>query len=273
MILDINRRKRVGLALGGGVARGLAHVGVLNVLDRAGIPIDCVSGASAGSIMGAVYCAGWSMERIRQEAQKIRWHHLASPTWPLRGLVSFHKLERWIVGKLGDLTFADLKIPFAAVATDLQTFEPVVLRQGRLASAVRASCSFPGFVTPIEIEGRLLCDGFVTDIVPVSAVRAMGADYVIGVDILAPAIRKRWGALGYFVAGVEIMAQKAGQGVVQADCTISPDLAGVNYLSFDYKRLVALGERAAEAQLPIIQASLTHMEMPPADHGSRIADH
>jgi NTE family protein len=255
--MDADGRKRVGLALGGGVGRGLAHIGVLNVLERAGISIDCVSGTSAGSIMGAVYCAGLGLERIRQEAQRLRWHHIASPAWPSRGLVSFHKLERWLVGKLGDLTFADLKIPFAAVATDLQTFEPVVLCKGRLAPAVRASCSFPGFVTPTEIDGRLLGDGFVTDSVPVSAVRALGAEYVIGVDILAPAIRKCWGALGYLVGGVEIMAQKAGQGVLQADCTISPDLAGVNYLSLDYHKLVALGERAAEAKLPIIQAALS----------------
>ena len=88
------------------------------------------------------------------------------------------------------------------------------------------------------------------------AVRALGAEYVIGVDILTPAIRSRWGALGYLVAGVEIMAQKAGQGVALADCTITPDLAGVNYLSLNYNKLVALGECAAEAKLPVIQAAL-----------------
>lgn len=252
-----NGRIRIGLALGGGVARGLAHIGVLSVLDRAGIPIDCVAGTSAGALMGAAYCAGWSLERIREEAARLHWHHLASLVWPARGLVSFDKLERWLIGKAGDLTFADLKIPFAAVATDLRTFEPVILRAGRLAPAVRASCSFPGIVTPIELDGRLLCDGFVTNSVPVSAVRAMGADYVIGVDISAPAIRPRWGALGYAVAGVEIMAQKAGQGYQTADCLISPDLAGVSYLRLDCKKLIALGERAAEEKLPIIQAALT----------------
>ena len=130
-----NGRKRVGLALGGGVGRGLAHIGVLLVLERAGIPIDCVSGTSAGSIMGAVYCAGWSLDRIREEARRIRWRQLASPVWPSRGLVSFDKLERWLVAKLGDLSFADLKIPYAAAATDLKTFEPVTLREGRLAPA------------------------------------------------------------------------------------------------------------------------------------------
>jgi NTE family protein len=251
-----NGRKRVGLALGGGVGRGLAHIGVLSVLERAGIPIDCVSGTSAGSIMGAVYCAGWSLGRIREEAARIRWCQLASPVWPSRGLVSFDKLERWLVGKLGDITFADLKIPYAAAATDLRTFEPVVLRGGRLAPAVRASCSFPGLVTPIELDGRLLCDGFISNSVPVSAVRAMGADYVIGVDILTPAIRSHLGALGYVVVGIEIMAQKAGQGCQTADCLISPDLAGVSYLRLDYKKLMAVGERAAERMLPVILAAL-----------------
>jgi NTE family protein len=167
------------------------------------------------------------------KAQAIRWRQLASPVWPSCGLVSFDKLERWLIAKLGDITFADLKIPYAAVATDLRTYEPVALRAGRLAPAVRASCSFPGLVTPVELNGRLLCDGFVSNNVPVSAVRARGA-------------------LGYAIAGVEIMAQKAGQGYHTADCLISPDLAGVSYLRLDYHRLVALGERAAEEKLPTI---------------------
>ena len=257
--MSLEGRKRIGLALGGGVARGLAHIGVLSVLERAGIPIDCVSGTSAGSIMGAVYCAGWSLERIRQEAARIRWHQLASPVWPSRGLVSFDKLERWLVGHLGDIMFADLEIPFAAATTDLKTFEPVTLHEGRLAPAVRASCSFPGLVTPIELDGRLLCDGFVSNSVPVSAARALGADYVIGVDILAPAVRPRWGALGYAVAGFEIMAQKAGQGYQTADCLISPDLTGVSYLHLDYQKLVTLGERAAKEKLPAIQLALAQL--------------
>jgi len=168
-------------------------------------------------------------------------------------------LERWLVDRLGDITFEELKIPYAAVATDLRTFEPVVLRHGRLAPAVRASCSFPGIITPVEIEGRLLGDGFVTDSVPVSAARAMGADYVIGVDILAPAIRTGWGALGYAIAGVEIMAQRAGRGYYQADCLISPNLAGVSYLRLDFEKLVALGEKAAEERLPAIQTALEAM--------------
>jgi len=234
----------------------LALIGVLSGLGRAGIPIDCVSGTSAGSIVGAAYCAGWSLDRIREEARRICWRQLAGPVWPSRGLVSFDKLERWLVAKLGDISFADLKIPYAAAATDLKTFEPVTLQEGRLAPAVRASCSFPGIVTPIELDGRLLCDGFVSNSVPVSAVRAMGADYVIGVDILAPAIRSRWGALGYFVVGYEIMAQKAGQGYQTADCLISPDLAGISYLRLDYQKLTALGERAAEKKLPAILAGV-----------------
>ncbi len=263
--MDTCGRKRIGLALGGGVARGLIHIGVLSVLERAGIPIDCVAGTSAGSLVGAAYCAGLGLERIRAEAARLRWHHLASLAWPSQGLFSFEKLERWMINQVGDITFADLKIPFAAMATDLRTFEPVVLCKGRLAPALRASCSFPGLVTPIEIDGRLLCDGFVTNSVPVSAVRAMGADYVIGVDILAPAVRSRLGALGYGMAGIEIMAQGAGQGRLQADCLIAPDLAGVSYLRLDYKKLLALGERAAEEKLPVIEAALAspQKETPP----------
>jgi NTE family protein len=142
-------RKRVGLALGGGSARGLGHVGVLDILEREGVPIDCIAGASAGSLVGAIYAAGIRGQRLAELARQMRWRNTARPTWPRTGLVSFAPLESYLVNLIGDRTFADLDIPFAAVATDLATGEQVVLREGRVASAVRASCSVPGIVAPI----------------------------------------------------------------------------------------------------------------------------
>jgi NTE family protein len=253
-----NKRKRIGLALGGGVARGMAHIGVLTVLEREGIPIDFIAGTSAGSLIGALYCAGRSAAEIKAHTIKLNWLTFASPVWPSRGLVSFERLERWLVNELGDITFADLKIPFAAVAADLDTGFPVRLSSGRLAPAVRASCSVPGFVTPLEIDGRLLGDGSLADTVPVDILREMGADYVIGVDIFTSSIRPRWGPFGMGFTAMEILVQRAGGGIDTADCLISPRLGGETYLRFSKReRLFKLGEEAAEEKLPFILQALS----------------
>jgi NTE family protein len=255
----VNGRKRIGLALGGGVVRGAAHIGVLSVLERAGIPIDCVAGASAGALMGAAYCSGVGLPKIKEMALRMRWRDVISLTWPSQGLVSFDKLERWMVAAVGDLEFADLKLPFAAVATDLESGQPVILREGRVAPAVRASSSVPGLVKPARLNGRLLGDGNVTDNVPVQAARALGADYIIGVDIFTPALRLRWGPLGYAFAALEILLHHAGGGLEAADCLIVPKLAGFSYVRFSRSaELMALGERAAEEKLAIIQNAISN---------------
>jgi NTE family protein len=252
-----NKRRRVGLALGGGVARGLAHIGVLSVLDEAGISIDFVAGTSAGSLIGATFCAGLSIDRIKEIAMQVRWRHIARPVWPVRGFVSFERMAHWLVVALGDLDFADLKIPFAAVATDLDTGRPVKLHQGRLAPAVQASCSVPGFVQPVEIGGRLLGDGSLANSVPVSILREMGADFVIGVDIFTSSIRPRWGPFGMGFTALEILVQRAGGGIDDADCLIVPKLGGESYLRFSRKeKFYQLGRDAAHEKLDSLRAAL-----------------
>jgi NTE family protein len=199
---NIEKRKRIGLALGGGVVRGMAHLGVLAVLEQEGIPINFIAGTSAGSIVGALFAAGLSIAKIKDFGMNVHWWNFARPVGPARGWVSFDPLERWLVRELGDLTFGDLKTPFAAVAVDLNTGEPVVLDQGRLAPAVRASCSVPGFVTPLELDDMLLGDGSLADTVPVDVLHSMGVDYTIGVDIFTlvdpPSLGSDWNGLhGY----------------------------------------------------------------------------
>ena len=130
MMYSKNGRIRVGLALSGGVARGPVHVGVLSVLEREGIPVDFVAGVSAGSVVGAAYCAGLPMPDMRELAANLGWRNVASPTWPRYGLLSFNKMERLIVDLLGDLDIRDLAIPYATVVTDLDRGEQVVLREG-----------------------------------------------------------------------------------------------------------------------------------------------
>ncbi|RMG91916.1 MAG: hypothetical protein D6706_17655 [Chloroflexi bacterium] len=251
---------QIGLALGGGVARGPAHVGVLSVLEEAGIPIHCVAGTSAGSIVGAAYCAGLTVSQMQELAQNTGWRDVARLAWPKRGFVSFAKMEPWLEGWLGKLDIRDLAIPFAAVVTDLESGEPVVLRAGRLATAVRASCSVPGVVTPVRINGRLYCDGGVSDNLPVSAVRELGADYVIGVDLFAPSGRLRWGPFGLGATALELLVRHAGGGVRQADCLIVPDISEFSYFRFSQSRqFIELGAQAARQALPKILADLKRL--------------
>ncbi|MCB9420841.1 MAG: patatin-like phospholipase family protein [Ardenticatenaceae bacterium] len=250
-------RKKIGLALGGGVARGPAHIGVLSVLEEAHIPIHCVSGTSAGSVIGAVYCAGLELTQMRHLARQMTWQQIANPIWPHQGLVSFKRMEPWIESYLGPLNLEDLPVPMAAVATDVYTGDPVILREGRLATAVRASSSVPGVVEPVEINGRLLCDGGISANVPVEAARQLGADYVIGVDLFAPEYDERGGPLGVGFSAIETLIRNSGGGVKEADCLIVPAIDDHSYLRFAQGDVyIALGEAAARQKLPQILADL-----------------
>lgn len=248
---------RVGLALGGGVVRGLAHIGVLSVLLQAGVTVDYVSGSSVGSLVGALLAAGIPLSEIISLSQRLRWYHFLSPDWPWRGLLSIARMESWLVKMLGDLTFADLELPLAVVTTDLENGEPYAIQEGRLAPAVRASCSVPGFISPVKLNGRILGDGSLVDTIPVNVLREMGADYVIGVDIMRTKLHRAWGFLGYGYSALETLVRHAGGGLAQADCLISPDLGGSSYLNFSRgPDLIARGERAARELSPQICSAL-----------------
>jgi NTE family protein len=249
--------RRLGLALGGGVARGPAHLGVLQALHAAQVPIACVAGSSAGAIAGAFYCAGRSLPAVEAALAQISWLRLARPVWPRRGLVSFRRLEAWLTGMVGNMRFADLPVPLAVVATDMETGEAVTLREGPVARAVHASCAVPGLVEPVGWEGRWLCDGGIANNVPVNAARALGAEVVVGVDLFRPQVRRGWGALGYGAVAIEHMVRRSGGGLDSADILISPELGGMGYFSFrQSQRVVALGAQAAEAALGAIRAAL-----------------
>jgi NTE family protein len=246
-------RKKIGISLGGGAVRGWAHLGVLSELLKAGLTFDFVAGSSVGSLIGAIYCTGMDFDRILEEASRISWWHIARPVWPSQGFVSFKPLERWLVDKLGDITFSELAIPFSAIATDLTTGKSIPLSRGRLAPAVCASCAIPGLVVPVAVDGHLLCDGCVSDTFPVGVLRAMGADYVIAVDILMPSLRPRWGAIGMGLNALEILVQNAGGGIDEADCLIAPNVAGDTYVRFSRRQYLFLqGQQAAREKIPTI---------------------
>lgn len=253
----MENRKRIGLALSGGVTRGPAHLGVLSVLKREGVPIDCVAGVSAGAIAGALYCAGVDPGQAQATLQDFSWRKLARPVWPVRGWVSFEKLERWLIKMIGDIRFDELLCPLAVVATDLVTGEPVTVRAGKVARAVHASCAVPGFAVPVELSGRMLGDGGSSENLPARAARALGADYVIGVDLFPPRRKLGQGPWGLGRAALENLVRRSSGGLEAADCLIVPDIAELSYLRFGRALdLVALGARATEVQLPRIWAAL-----------------
>ena len=250
---------RVGLALSGGAVRGLAHIGVLQVLTEAGIPVDCIAGCSAGSILGSLFCAGFSLDKILSLAPYITWRRIASLANSSQGLLTFEKLERLLIMLLGDIEFRDLKKPFAVVAMDVVTGDRLIIREGRLAPVVRASCSIPGLVTPVEVDGRLLADGGVVDNLPVDGALALGADFVIGVDVFEPYYLRERGPLGKGLTAIETMVRNSGGGVRRADFLISPKTAGRTYVSFSqYEQLILLGRQAALEGLPVLKRLLSH---------------
>jgi NTE family protein len=173
----------IGLALGGGFARGLAHLGVLQVLEQNHIPISCIAGTSVGSILGAAYASGAPLARIIATCRTLRFRDFARWRVSRLGLASNQRLGDLIERVFESRQFEDLKIPMAAVATDLNSGEPVVLTHGNLVDAIRASCAFPGLFEPVEIGTRCLADGGLVAPVPTRAARDLGAEFVLGVSV------------------------------------------------------------------------------------------
>ncbi len=176
-------KKRTALVLGGGAARGIAHIGVLKVLKRSKIPIDMVVGTSIGSIAGAVYALGASLKAFEEIALATSWKDLADFALSKTGFLEGRNLERIIERTIEYKEFKDIKVPLAVVATDIENGEEVVITSGNLARSIRASCSIPGIFIPARIDNRLLVDGGLRSTVPTEVARGMGADFIIAVDV------------------------------------------------------------------------------------------
>ena len=228
-------RVRVGLALSGGAARGIAHVGVLRALVENGISIDAIAGASAGALIGGCYAAGLSVERLGQMAGTFRWRHTQRPSFSRLGLQSNARMEKFLRANLPVTRFEDLKIPFAAMVTDLRKGELIVLRDhGDLPFAIRASCCIPFFMAPIEDDkGRLLIDGGIVQNLPVSQARDLGADIVIAVDVNFDGIKffdrphTALGVLAYtFIAVERIVSNQERR---NADLLIVPKVGHIRW--------------------------------------------
>ncbi|HET7833242.1 MAG TPA: patatin-like phospholipase family protein [Gallionella sp.] len=181
----LRQARKIGLALGSGSARGLAHIGVLRALRDAGIEVNLIAGTSMGAFVGAIAAAG-KLEGLAAEFLGMDWKGIAAlldPVFPKSGLIDGQKIAEFVRARVPITSIEQLPIPFSAVATDLMSGEEVVIATGDLIEAVRASISVPGIFTPVRINGRILIDGGLVNPVPVSVARAMGADLVIAVDL------------------------------------------------------------------------------------------
>ncbi len=178
-------RPTIGIALSGGAARGLAHVGVVRAFQEHKIPVDYVAGTSAGSIVGGALASGMSIDEIEALGRGLRWRDIGRVTMSRLGIQSNERLEHFVRQRLPKSRFEELPIPFAAVATDLKTGGAVVMRdRGDVAFAIRASCAIPGWYVPVvDDQGRQLVDGGLVAVIPATVVRSLGAEIVIAVDV------------------------------------------------------------------------------------------
>jgi NTE family protein len=273
---------KIGLALGGGGARGLAHIGVLKVLQREQIPISVITGTSMGGIVGAMHAVGMSPEQMEAEATKRGEIGQMFKLIDLRlvgsGLLGGKRIKKMLIEMLGaETTFADLRLPFAVISTDYNSGREVVLKDGNVADAVRATMSVPGVFEPVEIGGYKLLDGGVLDNVPVGVARDLGAEKVIAVDVLPnfrlnqpgqdpivpplktrkvpKAYRQLWHVELVMIAALTEfrLRESAPDVIIRPDLPVDMDLL----LSFDRpQEAIECGVQAAAAALPQIRALL-----------------
>ncbi len=252
--------KRVGLVLGAGSSRGFAHIGVLQALDEAQIPVSIIAGSSAGSLIGAFYAAGFTPWQMQDIALKVRDIDVADlSTGNKRGLMAGQALQRLVNGQLNQMPIERMPKRFAAVCTDLATGERVPLVSGDTGAAVAASCAIPGVFIPATHHGRELVDGGLTSPLPVAVARQMGADFVIAVDVGSkPSDNKRTGLYEIVLQSFEIMGRSLAQlEAKSADLVIQPDTG--RYSSTDFsarKELIEAGYIATRAVMPRLRRQL-----------------
>ncbi len=263
------QKPRLALALSGGASRGVAHVGVLKVFKEHGIKVDCVAGTSAGALVGGAFAAGMSVEELEKLGKSLRWRDFGRMTLSRLGVQSNARMEEYIRARFPRTRFEDLPIPFAAVATDLHTGAPVVMRdRGDVAFAIRASCAVPGWYVPVTDEhGRQLVDGGLVSNVPTAAARALGASIVVAVDVNhdgAKFLGEPTSIVGVLLQTMVLVQRTA---VVHqresADIVISPRVGHVRWDEMTRAdELLAAGEESARAAVSAIKELLEPQAQP-----------
>jgi NTE family protein len=225
-----NKKKKIGLALGGGAVLGAAHIGVLKAIEEQKISINCIAGTSAGALVAALFAFGKSSDEIEKIAMDLDWFEISELSLSKYGLLSNKRLGKIITDNIGDVKFGDAGIPLAMVATDIATGKKVVLKKGKVEEAVMASTCIPGIFSPVEINKKMLVDGGIVDNVPVSVLKELGAGYLIGVDLYAEHTQQKPGNIIEIILNtynfVLMNATKLQTG--DADLLIKPDLSKFN---------------------------------------------
>ncbi len=259
-----SRRLTLGIALGGGFARGIAHIGVLKVLEQENIPVDYVAGTSVGAIIGAAYCGGMTSAELEDMAHTLRFSDFARWTLSRYGFCNSDRMVRLFERTLKKHRFEDLVIPLAITATEFRTGEAVVFNKGALVDPIRASCAYPGMFLPVEIDGHSYIDGMLAYGVPTTPLRRMGADRVIGSclnvqwnDARPP--RHVFEVIGQcFSIAQSRLAESWSK---DADLVVEPDVNGFTYDCFERaQELIAAGETAMRAALPQVRAMLSPVQ-------------
>jgi NTE family protein len=257
-------RSGVSVALGGGFARGYAHLGVLQTFQEHGIPVTSVAGSSIGSILGAAYASGVPLPRIIQKCREIRFRDFAKWRVSRFGLASNERLGALVQKLFGTKQFEDLRLPLAIVATDLGTGDAVVFRQGNLAQAIRASCAFPGLFEPIQIGTRCLADGGLVAPVPARAAREMGAELVVGISVgLHDGQRGVPNNIFQVVSRAVSAAQKQQLEAWEryADLVLRPSVQGLSWDDFDrIDEAIEAGAVVARRAVPKLKQLLARQE-------------
>ncbi|HKB99265.1 MAG TPA: patatin-like phospholipase family protein [Terriglobales bacterium] len=256
-VAEAQRVPVIGLALGGGFARGMAHIGILKVLEEEGIPVRMIAGTSVGALIGAAYCSGVTIADLEEVAFKVRFTTFARWTLSRYGFASNDRMVSFLTRTLKVQTFEELRIPLGVTATDFNTGEGVVFTSGSIIDPVRASCAYPGMFLPVEIRGRWLVDGMLSNPVPTRPLRAMGAERVLAVQLKGQwskttAPRHLFDVIGQSFAIAQDMMSPVWRNA--ADLVIEPDVAGFDY--DDFKRageLIRVGELAMRRSLPEVR--------------------
>ena len=250
---------KIALALGGGAARGFAHIGVIKALESHGIVPDMVIGTSSGSLVGALYASGYGGFDLQRTALQLDDTIIADWSLPDRGFIKGEALQNFVNQAVQNRPMEKLNKPFAVVATDLQSGEPVVFRTGNTGMAVRASSSVPGVFQPVTISGREYVDGGLVSPVPVRAARAMGADLVIAVYISNnPRLGKTKDSVDVMLQTFAIMGQSiASYELSEADIVIRPDTGRIRSTAFEDRHLAIIeGEKAGLAAIAAIKQKI-----------------
>ncbi len=254
---------KIALVLGAGASRGFAHIGVLKVLESNKIPIHMIVGTSAGSFVGSLYAYGFNAFQLQKMSFSIEKGDIIDITIPDNGFVKGDRLEEYINNLLNNTPMEKLRIPFYAVATDIQNGQEVVFGRGNTGKAVRASCSIPGIFRPVKIDERIFVDGGVVSPVAVDAARRYGADFVIAVDI-SSGIENRppEGTIETILQSISIMYSKLSSiQLSKADIIIRPKVGNIGSSDFSKRHEAVLeGERAAIQALPDIKNLIDRLQ-------------